>query len=154
MVMGLLNFLLKNNNTAGKHKVDALWQEVHDASRNPVLYTDLQVADTRDGRFELLCLYLAIKLHEIRDDKKLAQALLEQALAVLDQTLREWGVGDLGVGKKMKSLAHIFYGRLASYASAWHSPEALAKTLAVHIPFTENAAENSVKLAASLNPKP
>ena len=46
---------------------------------------------------------------------EVAQALFDLMFADMDQNLREMGVGDIGVGKRVKAMAQAFYGRLASY---------------------------------------
>jgi cytochrome b pre-mRNA-processing protein 3 len=48
----------------------------------------------------------------------MAQDLTDLAFHRLDQGLREIGIGDMGVPKRMKGLAKHFYGRAAVYHAA------------------------------------
>jgi cytochrome b pre-mRNA-processing protein 3 len=98
---------------------DKLHAEIVAAARRPVFYADLGVPDTVDGRFELLCVHLFLYLRRTKAEPGLAeltQEVLDRTFADLDRNLREAGVGDLSVPKKMKRLAGMFYGRVALYA--------------------------------------
>ena len=44
-----------------------------------------------------------------------SQALFDYMFADMDKNLREIGVGDLSVGKKVKAMATAFYGRIRAY---------------------------------------
>ncbi|MCY4074324.1 MAG: ubiquinol-cytochrome C chaperone family protein [Acidobacteria bacterium] len=46
----------------------------------------------------------------------LGQELVDLFVADMDQSLREMGVGDLSVGRKVKRMASAFYGRLDAYS--------------------------------------
>jgi cytochrome b pre-mRNA-processing protein 3 len=91
-------------------------------SRHPALYTDLGVADTPEGRFELYSLHVYLLLERLkgRGDRaaEVAQALFDTYLSALDHGLRELGVGDLSVGKKMRKLGEAFYGRVKALEEA------------------------------------
>jgi cytochrome b pre-mRNA-processing protein 3 len=105
-------------------------------ARDPAFYSHLAVADTPDGRFDLIALHVALLLRRLHHDRRrtdgLAQALFDHMFADMDQNLREMGVGDLGVGKRVKAMAEGFYGRLAAYdrAIAAGDGEAVALALA------------------------
>ncbi len=89
----------------------------------------------------------------MRGDKncvKLARSLSEQAVLDLDQNLREMGVGDLSVGRKVKSLTEGLYGRLSVYADGMAREDgSLGEELRRNL-FSEGEAENSVVQAAEL----
>ncbi len=53
----------------------------------------------------------------------------------MDHSLRELGIGDQGVPKRMKKLARMFYGRVAAYGEALDAddPAALAAALTRNI---------------------
>ena len=101
---------------------------LHDAvvalSRHPALYRDFGVPDTAEGRFESLALHLALvtrRLGRIEPRERaagVAQALVDHAFGVLDGALREMGVGDLSVPKKIKAMASNYLGRAAAYGAA------------------------------------
>ena len=90
-------------------------------SRQPAFYAVVGVPDTLDGRFELLSLHVFLVLQRLKKDgpdgTATAQALVDRMFANMDESLREMGVGDLGVGRRVKQMASAFYGRVAAYES-------------------------------------
>lgn len=97
-------------------------------ARQPVFYIHFQVPDTTEGRFEVLMLHLFIALHALRAHPEAAtfqQQLFDAAFQQLDWNLREIGVGDMTVGKKIQRMAEIFYGRVTQYSAALAGGEAL-----------------------------
>ena len=106
------------------HRVagQGLYQAATDQARQPVFYADLRVPDTIEGRFELYTLHVVLLLHRLREQGEeaghVAQALFDAYVRALDDALREMGVGDLSVGKKMRKLGEAFYGRAKSYEKA------------------------------------
>lgn len=88
-----------------------------------MLYEDFGVADTLDGRFDMVVLhaYLALDRLKAGDSKAqaLAQELTDRIFLEMDQNFREMGVGDLSVGKRVRKLAEIFYGRVGAYSPAF-----------------------------------
>lgn len=99
-----------------------LYQRIVEQARHPVFYTQLAVPDTPDGRFDMVMVHAALVLRRLRQESAVtanaAQALFDLMFADMDQNLREMGVGDLAVGKRIKAMAKAFYGRLASYGNA------------------------------------
>ncbi len=91
-------------------------------ARDPVIYERLGVADTIDGRFDMLSLYVFLMMDRLgelgTEGGKLAQALFDRMFRLMDITLREAGVGDLGVPKHMKKMMKAFNGRAHSYHEA------------------------------------
>lgn len=108
--------------TDRRRPVEALHAAIVSASRQPGLYTALQVPDTVEGRFEALCLHVYLVLRRLDrlppPAADLAQELVDTVFASLDANVRELGVSDMGVGKRMKKLASAFYGRARSYDAA------------------------------------
>lgn len=104
---------------ARRRVVEGLHARISEAARRPGLYRGLGVPDTVEGRFETLCLHMFLVLRRLRhlpspaDD--VGQDLVNSLFAQLDASLRELGVGDVGVPKRMKSLGAAFYGRVAQY---------------------------------------
>ena len=78
----------------------------------------------------MIVAHVILVLRRLRDAHsqtgKLAQALFDLMLADMDQDLREMGVGDLAVGKRVKGMAMAFYGRLAAYGAALRDDDAAA----------------------------
>jgi cytochrome b pre-mRNA-processing protein 3 len=96
----------------------ALYGAIVAQARNPALYTDFGVPDTVEGRFEMIILHLALVLRHLRAgeaEKAVGQQVFDAFCADMDRSLREMGVGDLGVGKRMRQMAEAFYGRAGRY---------------------------------------
>lgn len=107
---------------ARRRAIEALHIRINAGARVPALYLDLAVPDTVEGRFEALCLHVVLVLRHLRrlpaPAADIAQDLVNSVFAQLDSSLRELGVGDMGVSKRMKKLAQAFYGRAAAYDAA------------------------------------
>ena len=95
-------------------------------ARTPALYIDLAVPDTIEGRFELHNIHVLLLLHRLKGQgpaaAETAQALFDTYVGELDGTLREMGVGDLTVPKRMRKLGEAFYGRTKAYDAALAEP--------------------------------
>lgn len=103
-------------------------------ARQPFFYSDLGVADTVDGRFDMVLLHAALVIRRLQQEKgdgpAVAQAVFDLMFADMDRNLREMGVGDMSVGKHIKGMAKAFYGRAESYeAGLKGQPEMLAEAL-------------------------
>lgn len=94
-----------------------LYSRMIQQARLPYFYTELNVADTQDGRFDLLALHVGLLVRRL-GTADLTQALVDLMFADMDANLRESGVSDLGVGRRVRKLAEAFYGRLQAYGSA------------------------------------
>lgn len=104
-----------------------LLQAVTEVSRRPALFAEGRIPDTLEGRFEAMALYGSLALIRLRADNDaapLAQAFADKLFRAFDAGLREEGVGDLSVPKRMQGLAASFYGRLNAYSAAIESGEA------------------------------
>ena len=104
--------------SAGK----ALYARVVEQARTPDFYARLSVPDTVMGRFELYSLHTILLVLRLKGrgpaSAETVQALFDAYLSGLDIALRELGVGDLSMGKKMKKLGRAFYGRVGSWEKA------------------------------------
>lgn len=101
--------------------LEALYLAVAAQAREPAFYADLGVPDTIDGRFDLLCLHAALAIERLRrepDGDALGQALFDRMFEHLDLGLREMGVQDLGVGRRIKAMAEGFRGRSLALRAA------------------------------------
>lgn len=105
-----------------KREMDELHARVVTASRTPALYLDAHVPDTVEGRFECLSLHAILLLRRLRafgePGEAVAQEYVDCFFRHLDIALRELGVGDLSVGKRIKKLAKSFYARVSAYDAA------------------------------------
>ena len=97
----------------------ALYDRVVEQARSPRLYAEFGAPDTTEGRFEIYSLHVYLLLERLKargpQAAETAQALLDIYLSALDNTLREMGLGDVGVGRQVRKLGEAFYGRIRSY---------------------------------------
>jgi len=112
----------------------ALYARTAERARAAELYETCGIPDTLDGRFDALALHAALvidRLHREPDGEVLAQAFFDAMFRHLDLTLREIGVQDLGVGRRIKIMAEGFHGRALAYraALAGDGPTPLAEVL-------------------------
>jgi cytochrome b pre-mRNA-processing protein 3 len=134
MVFGL--FKKKNNNRV---IVDRQYAALTTAARQPGFYLYLNVPDTVMGRFELLAIVMILYFRRTKSSQtsgqEIAQEIIDAFFQDLDHSMRELGIGDQGVPKRMKKFAGMFYGRLESYAAALDGDDvdALAAALARNI---------------------
>ena len=133
---------------------DALYEQIVAAARQPVLYAEWFVPDTPLGRFEMVALHMLLVQRRLRGQtgaaRDLAQVLIDDFFMDLDHSLRELGIGDLGVPKRMKRLARMFYGRTKAYGDALDADdrEALALALARNVRPDLEAWPEAASLAA------
>ena len=131
--------------------ISALYGMIVAQARLPVFYRDYTVADTVNGRFDLIVLHLALVLDRLTVEGQLdpaGQAVFDRFCEDMDDNLREMGVGDLTVPKRMRKFGEAFYGRSAAYDAALEAGHAeLAVALNRNI-FNEADAANADRLAA------
>ena len=106
----------------------ALYAAIAAQSRDPVFYRKLGVADRIDARFELYSVHLALILERLsgqgEEAAEVAQNTLDAYVSSLDDVLRDVGIGDLSMAKKMKQVASLLMGRLTSVRDALSPPDA------------------------------
>lgn len=110
-----------------------LYERTVERARAPHLFESCAIPDTLDGRFDALALQAALVIERLRlerDGEVLAQAFFDAMFRHLDLTLREIGVQDLGVGRRVKIMAEGFHGRALALREALAGRgEALAEVL-------------------------
>ncbi|MEM6464325.1 MAG: ubiquinol-cytochrome C chaperone family protein [Pseudomonadota bacterium] len=118
-IMIFAHFSRKRKN---REIVDGLYRQLTALARDPVYYADMRVPDTVMGRFEMMTLTIVLFLRRTHESnpviKQLAQDLVDTFFEDMDHSLRELGVGDVSVPKRMKKLARMFYGRAQTYGNA------------------------------------
>jgi cytochrome b pre-mRNA-processing protein 3 len=140
----ILRFFRRNK---GPNPVDTLLTQVIAAARAPVLYTDLDVPDTLEGRYEAVVLHMTLVLRRLRElpppADDFAQDFVDAFFKWLDMSLRDMGVSDLGVPKRMKKLVTAFYGRAKAYGTALDEDDraGLIEALGRNVTETETPAE-------------
>lgn len=107
---------------ANRAITDALYTRIVAAARQEPLYSAWNVPDTPLGRFEMLSLHMFLFQHRLRGEQgppaEIAQLLIDEFFLDVDHSLRELGISDVGVPKRMKKLAKMFYGRTEAYREA------------------------------------
>jgi len=128
----ILRFFRRND---GRKTIQRLYGAIVACSRDPVFYASYQVPDTIEGRFEMILLHAFLLFHRLKaedeDRRELGQRVFDAFCVDMDANLREMGVGDLSVPKKMKRVAEAFYGRVGSYDAALAMPDNAALAEAV-----------------------
>jgi cytochrome b pre-mRNA-processing protein 3 len=133
----MLSWLYGNAKKSGAI-VERLHAEIVAAARDPVFFTSYSVADTFEGRFEILTLHASLALRRLAQlpppAPEIAQDLTDILFRHFDMALRELGVGDTSVPRQMRHLAEAFLGRCAAYDAALRAgTEALEAALARNV---------------------
>lgn len=121
-----------------------LYGEAVAAAREPAPYALLGIPDNIPGRFELIGLHVALLIRRLRQEDTpgqpgrgaaLSQAVFDAMFADMDLNLREMGIGDMSVGKRVKALWEAFHGRANAYQAPLEAGDvpALASALARNI---------------------
>lgn len=125
-------------------------------ARNPVFYTELDVPDTLDGRFDMITLHMYLLLDRLKnvgeptaEKTETGRVLVEAYLADMARSLRELSVGDTGVARRIQKMASALYGRLEAYTQAKNDDLALKEALKRNVYGTKQdvAEEKVVRLA-------
>jgi cytochrome b pre-mRNA-processing protein 3 len=107
---------------ASRAVIEQILGEIVAAARRPALYRALQAPDRIDGRFELLTLHAGLVLRRLKAlgglADMMAQELVNRVFLHFDDTLREMGLSDIAVSKRLKAMGSAFYGRTAAYSAA------------------------------------
>ncbi|MDX2234924.1 MAG: ubiquinol-cytochrome C chaperone family protein [Hyphomonadaceae bacterium] len=129
--------------SAANEAADRILKAVSGAARAPALFAEGRAPDTLTGRFEVVTVFAVLALDRLRaapEADRLAQAFTDKLFRFFDAGLREAGVGDLSVAKRMKALAGAFYGRLGAYRAGFTDAGAFADALSRNIWNTPYAA--------------
>jgi cytochrome b pre-mRNA-processing protein 3 len=124
---------------ANRNLIDQLHGKIVAAARRPALYIELQVADSYDGRFEMTTLFAGLVMRRLNRlsglGTELAEELADGVFRHFEVALREIGVGDVAVPKRLKRMAEAFYGRYKAYDDALAAPgsDRLAEALARNV---------------------
>lgn len=104
-------------------QAETLFAALSEQARRPQFYEVGGAPDTVEGRFEVLAIHVFLAIRRLKQDApasdRLSVALQEAFFRRLDHALRELGVGDLSIGRKIRGLAEAFYGRAAAYGRAF-----------------------------------
>jgi cytochrome b pre-mRNA-processing protein 3 len=102
--------------------IAALYGTIVAQARAPGFYQVYAVPDTVNGRLEMVMLHAVLVLLRLEGEpaplRDLGQELFDRFCRDMDESMREMGVGDLAVPRKMRRIGTAFYGRLAAYRAA------------------------------------
>lgn len=127
---------LLNPRATSRGTIEAIYGMIVAQAREPLFYQAFSVPDTVDGRFDMVVLHLWLVLRRLREvpgGAGLSQALFDCFCSDMDANLREMGVGDLTVPKRMQKFGEAFYGRSAAYDAASADSGALRAVLARNV---------------------
>jgi len=124
--MGLLDLLSRRKRAAARSGPDApaaaLYAAAVAQARAPDFYTDFGVPDTLDGRFDLIVLHVHLLCRRLAREgaagASIAQALFDAMFKDMDRNLREMGVGDPSVPRRIRAMVEAYYGRVKAYEAA------------------------------------
>lgn len=125
----MLNLLKES--AARKQQAVHLYAGLVQRGREPVFFTSFAVADSVDGRFDMLVFHAWLVLTEL-GGRPPAQELINVIFTGFDEAMREQGAGDIGIGHRLKDMGKAFYGRMTAYDAAKTDDElaaALTKNL-------------------------
>ena len=118
----MINLFKKLKNKNNDSEIEYYYNNILLLARNKRLYIQGGVPDTIDGRFELIILHCHLFVNRLilagSEEKAFAQKLINYMFRDFDRSLREIGVGDLSVGKKIKFMVSSYYGRANTYQKA------------------------------------
>ena len=119
----ILSLFSKKGRLARARAADLYTQVVHH-SRSPIFYTGYNVPDTFEGRFGMIAMHGGLVVNRLcrpdmgKDGQVLAQAFFDVMFLSLDWSIREMGVGDLGVPRRIKKMMSSFKGLAFAYDEA------------------------------------
>jgi cytochrome b pre-mRNA-processing protein 3 len=129
------------------HHAYALYARINEESRQTQFFKEWGVPDTLDGRFEMILLHMFMYLRTLKDidadSTELQRQLIEAFFEDMDRSLREFGVGDTGVSKRVKNMANAFYGRIHAFDIAIGDDTAMHDALVKNTFATAPAAPTS-----------
>ncbi len=91
-------------------------------ARNPIFFGDDRVSDSLDGRFEVMTIHAVLVLRRLRriesDGPRLSKKLSDRLFDNFDYALRESGIGDFSIARKIRALGENYVGRAQAYDDA------------------------------------
>lgn len=147
----ILSLFRKNTAT---EPVYAIYSAIVAQSRQPVFYAEWSVPDTVTGRFDMISLHMALLFRRLRGDapgqRDFAQAVFDLFFKDMDRQLREMGVTDVGVPKKIQKMGNLFFGLLAAMNQAMDADDPALETVLKRNVFDEAVTQGPDRLAAYL----
>ena len=140
--------------TPEDHSIASLYGMIVAQARAPAFYQYYGVPDTVNGRLEMIMLHAVLVLQRLEGGaqpaRALGQGLFDHFCRDMDDNMREMGVGDLAVPRKMRWIGEAFYGRQAAYRAAMAAPDEhpLAAALQRNVFAGASEPEAAIRLAS------
>lgn len=138
-----------------REAVRPLWHRVVELAREPEFYQDHMVADTVAGRFDMITAILCAVMVRVEASEMRSESALLAELFVedMDGQLRQFGVNDVVIGKRVGKLMSVLGGRLGAYRQAFSNKDAAKLTDAIsrNVTFSEGANEAACSAAIAAN---
>lgn len=147
--MSLLSRLLGRPDP-GQEQIRPLWHKVVELARDPQWYRDCGIADTVPGRFDTISLVVALVMLRMDGKPELrapSARLTELFVADMDGQLRQSGVGDLAMAKRMGKLMSVLAGRIEAFKAALAEADDAALIAALERNVTLNEGADRAVLA-------
>jgi cytochrome b pre-mRNA-processing protein 3 len=139
--------------TSRESSIPCLYGAIVAQARRPAFYRLYHIPDTVMGRLEMIMLHLILVLRHFHQfepqNRELGQKLFDHFCADMDANMREMGVGDLAVPRKMRRIGDAFYARQRLYGAAFarDTNEDLAEALSRHVYGSSAQAHTAARLA-------
>src|SRR5713226_2432120 len=140
--------------TPRNDSIASLYGTIVAQARAPAFYQIYRVPDTVNGRLEMIMLHAVLLLARLESEaesvRRLGQGLFDAFCRDMDASLREMGVGDLAVPRRMRDIGEAFYGRQAAYRAALAAPDEhpLAAALARNVFAGASEPDRAARLAS------
>jgi cytochrome b pre-mRNA-processing protein 3 len=139
---------------SGRSDAHSAYLRIVAQARKPQFYREFAVPDTLDVRFDVIVAHLFLAINRLRGEDSLPAAefirsLSEAFFADMDRSLREMGVGDTGVGHRIKKMAQAFYGRLQAYEQNIERPEAFEDSLRRNLYRSQDISSHKLRAACA-----
>jgi len=117
------------NVNAQKQRADALYRGLMAAALSPEAYVAGVVPDDMDRRVQMVGLHAAILVWQLTQRpesvlQRLPQLIHTRVFDGFDASLRETGVGDASIARKVRKLAEHYYGLGKATADSCSRPDA------------------------------
>jgi cytochrome b pre-mRNA-processing protein 3 len=124
--MSFINALIRKIKTvlgtdADTKRAETMYWDIVGISRQEMLFTDFKIPDTTNGRFDSLMLHLYPVLNNLNQQGRpdLSTKILNIMIYDMDRSLRESGVGDPAITRKMRNIGEAYMGRIDAYKKAF-----------------------------------
>lgn len=128
--------------------VERIYEQIVSQARQPAYYSHYGGTDTVLGRFEVLALRMVLVVRRMQSGSAslsaMSQDLTDRFFQDIDHSMRELGIGDRGIPRRMKTFAGLFYGRAKAYGGALDAGDGEAMTAALRRNFYGVSQEGSL----------